>query len=439
MSFTVAIVGRPNVGKSTLFNRLVGKRISIVDDKPGVTRDRIYSNVEWNGKRFTLVDTGGIEPRGTDLITSQVRRQVEFAIENANLIVFLLDSKDGLLPADMEIADILRKSRKPVITAVNKVENYAAKDELYEFYQLGFGDPLFISALHGSNVGDLLDRIVEFMGDDEGPEYDESVIKVAVVGRPNVGKSSLVNALLGEERVIVSDIPGTTRDAIDTPFEYKGRQMVLIDTAGLRRKSRIKEDIEFYSQLRAIQAVERADIALLVLDATEEIAEQDKKNAGIVHESGRGIIIVVNKWDLVEKDDKTIYKYTEKIREELAFIQYAPVIFVSAKTKKRVYKILDLIQFVMDQYTLRIDRAALQELLEDATAFVTPPTIKGRKLKIYSLEQTGVKPPTFVLTVNDTELLHFSYVRYIENKLRERFGFEGTPVVLRGRNKKGKD
>ncbi|MCF6095868.1 ribosome biogenesis GTPase Der [Thermovorax subterraneus] len=439
MSFTVAIVGRPNVGKSTLFNRIVGKRISIVDDKPGVTRDRIYAVVEWRGKKFTIVDTGGIEPEGTDLMATQVRRQVEFAIESANLIIFLMDSREGLLPADEEVANILRKSRKPIIAVVNKVDDYSMKTGLYEFYRVGLGEPVFISALHGSNVGDLLDRIVEFIGKNKEPDYDESVIKVAVIGRPNVGKSSLVNALLGEERVIVSDVPGTTRDAIDTPFEYEGQQMVLIDTAGLRRKSRIKEDIEFYSHLRALQAVERADIALVVLDATEEITEQDKKIAGIAHESGRGIIIVVNKWDLVEKDDKTIYRYTDNIREELAFIQYAPVIFVSARTKKRVNKILELIRFVMDQYTFRIDKAALNELLEDATSMVAPPTIKGRRLRIYSLEQTGIKPPTFVLTVNDTELLHFSYVRYIENKLRERYGLEGTPVVLKGRNKKGND
>ncbi|ADL07740.1 ribosome biogenesis GTPase Der [Thermosediminibacter oceani] len=436
MSFTVAIVGRPNVGKSTLFNRIIGKRISIVDDKPGVTRDRIYGQVEWRGKKFTLVDTGGIDPEGSDVMTSHIRRQVEFAIDSSDLILFLLDSKEGLLPTDKEVAALLRKSGKPIIPVINKVDDYAAKPELYEFYQLGLGEPVFISAIHGSNVGDLLDQIVGFIDEDEGPDYDEGVIKVAVVGKPNVGKSSLVNAILGEERVIVSDIPGTTRDAIDTPFEYEGQKMVLIDTAGMRRKSRVKEDIEFYSNIRALGAVERADIVLVVLDATQEISEQDKKIAGIAHEAGKAVIIVVNKWDLVEKDDKTIYRYTENIRKEFAFIQYAPIVFVSAKTKKRVNKVLELIRFVMDQYTFRIEKGVLNELVEDATAMLAPPTIKGRRLKIYSVAQIGVKPPTFVLTVNDTELLHFSYVRYLENKLRERFGLEGTPVVIKGRNKK---
>ncbi|TYP54916.1 ribosome biogenesis GTPase Der [Thermosediminibacter litoriperuensis] len=436
MSFTVAIVGRPNVGKSTLFNRIIGKRISIVDDKPGVTRDRIYGQVEWRGKKFTLVDTGGIEPEGVDVMTSQVRRQVEFAIDSSDLILFLMDSKEGLLTTDQEVVALLRKSGKPIIPVVNKVDDYAVKPELYEFYKLGLGEPVFISAIHGSNVGDLLDQIVGFIDEHEEPAYDEGVIKVAVVGKPNVGKSSLVNAILGEERVIVSDIPGTTRDAIDTPFEYEGQKMVLIDTAGMRRKSRVKENIEFYSNIRALGAVERADIALVVLDATREISEQDKKIAGIAHEAGKAVIIVVNKWDLVEKDDKTIYRYTENIRKEFAFIQYAPIVFVSAKTKKRVNKILELIRFVMDQYTFRIEKGALNELVEEATAMVAPPTIKGRKLKIYSAAQTGVKPPTFVLTVNDTELLHFSYVRYLENKMRERFGLEGTPVVIKGRNKK---
>jgi len=439
MGFTVAIIGRPNVGKSTLFNRIIGKRVSIVDDKPGVTRDRIYAQVEWRNKKFTLVDTGGIEPESEDIIFSKVLRQVEVAIENSDVIIFLLDAKEGLTPTDEDVAQILRKSKKPVILAVNKVDNFEAQSEAaFEFFKLGFGEPVLISAAHGINIGDLLDRIVDFIPEETEAEYEEDVIKVAVVGRPNVGKSSLVNAILGEERVIVSDIPGTTRDAIDTLFEYQGKKMVLIDTAGLRRKSRVKEDIEFYSNLRAIGAIERADVVLMVIDATSKIAEQDKKIAGLAHEEGKAMIIVVNKWDAIEKDDKTIYKFTEEIKEEFKFAEYAPVVFVSALTKKRVPKILELIEFVMNYYTFRVEKKMLRDLLEEATTIVPPPVIKGKRLKIYEAEQVAVKPPTFSFVVNEPELLHFSYQRYLENKLREKFGFEGTPIFFKIKKKEKK-
>ncbi|WP_422444271.1 ribosome biogenesis GTPase Der [Thermoanaerobacterium sp. DL9XJH110] len=436
MSFTVAIVGRPNVGKSTLFNRIIGKRISIVDDKPGVTRDRIYGRTEWNGKKFTVVDTGGIEPSAKDVILSQMKRQADFAIETADVILFLVDAKDGLTPADEDVAGLLRRSGKPVILVVNKVDNFEMRHELYEFYELGFGEPIFISAIHGLAIGDLLDKVTGFIKDEGDFEYDEDTIKVAVVGKPNVGKSSLVNAILGEERVIVSEIPGTTRDAIDTFFEVEGKKMVLIDTAGMRRKSKVKEDIEFYSNVRAIAAIERSDVVLMVLDATQEISEQDKRIAGMAHESGKGIIIVVNKWDLIEKDDKTVNRYREKIRNEFAFMQYAPIVFISAKTGQRVRRILELINFVMDQYTFRVKTSMLNELVEEATALVEPPSFKGRKLKIYYAVQTGIKPPTFVFFINDLELFHFSYARFLENKLRETFGLEGTPVVIKAKEKK---
>jgi GTP-binding protein len=436
MSFTVAIVGRPNVGKSTLFNRIIGKRVSIVDDKPGVTRDRIYGRTEWNGKKFTVVDTGGIEPSAKDVILSQMKRQADFAIETANVILFLVDAKEGLTPADEDVAGLLRRSGKPVILVVNKVDNFEMRHELYEFYELGFGDPIFISAIHGLAIGDLLDKVTGFIKDEEDFEYDEDTIKVAVVGKPNVGKSSLVNAILGEERVIVSEMPGTTRDAIDTFFEVDGKKMVFIDTAGMRRKSKVKEDIEFYSNVRAIAAIERSDVVLMVLDATQEISEQDKRIAGMAHESGKGIIIVVNKWDLIEKDDKTVNRYREKIRNEFAFMQYAPIVFISAKTGQRVRRILELINFVMDQYTFRVKTSMLNELVEEATALVEPPGFKGRKLKIYYAVQTGIKPPTFVFFINDLELFHFSYARFLENKLRETFGLEGTPVIIKAKEKK---
>ncbi|HHW02963.1 MAG TPA: ribosome biogenesis GTPase Der [Thermoanaerobacterales bacterium] len=439
MSFTVAIVGRPNVGKSTLFNRLIGKRISIVDDKPGVTRDRIYGQIEWNGKKFTVIDTGGLEPASTDVILSQMKRQVDFAIDTADVILFLVDGKEGLTPADEDVANILRKSRKPVLLVVNKVDNFKNVPENYEFYSLGFDDPIFISASHGLAIGDLLDRLTDYIKDVPEALEDENITKVAVVGKPNVGKSSLVNAILGEERVIVSDIPGTTRDAIDTFFEVDGKKMVFIDTAGMRRKSKVKEDVEFYSNVRALGAIERSDVVLMVLDATQDISEQDKRIAGIAHEAGKAIIIVVNKWDLVEKDEHTMNKFRENIKNEFAFIQYAPTIFISAKTGQRVHRIIELINFVMDQYTFRVKTSMLNDLVREATAIVEPPSIKGKKLKIYYAVQTGIKPPTFVFFINDIKLFHFSYARYLENKLRETFGLEGTPVVIKGKEKGEKE
>ncbi|MCR4430083.1 MAG: ribosome biogenesis GTPase Der [Tepidanaerobacteraceae bacterium] len=435
MSFTVAIVGRPNVGKSTLFNRLMGKRISIVDDKPGVTRDRIYGQMEWNGKKFTIIDTGGIDPASSEFIFSQMKRQVEFAIDAADLIVFLVDGKEGLTHADKDVADILRKSGKPVLLVVNKVDNFKNAPENYEFYELGFGEPVNISASHGLAVGDLLDRLAENIDDMQEVHEDEDIIKVAVVGRPNVGKSSLVNAILGEERVIVSNMPGTTRDAIDTYFEVDGKKMVFIDTAGMRKKSRVKEDIEFYSNVRALGAIDRSNVVLMVLDAVQDISEQDKRIAGIAHEAGKAIILIVNKWDLVEKDEHTMNKFREKIKKEFAFIQYAPALFVSAKTRQRVYRIIELINFVMDQYTFRVKTSMLNELVRDATAIVEPPSIKGKKLKIYYAVQTGIKPPTFVFFLNDIKLFHFSYARYLENKLRETFGLEGTPIIIKVKEK----
>jgi len=436
MSLTVAIVGRPNVGKSTLFNRIVGKRISIVDDKPGVTRDRIYGQSEWNGRKFTIIDTGGIEPTSKDIILSQMKRQVEFAIDTADIIIFLVDAKDGLTPADQDIATILRKSGKPVVLTVNKVDKFDDLTQYYEFYSLGFDDPIFISASHGLAIGDLLDKVISLKEDVEQLEEEEDVIHIAVVGRPNVGKSSLVNSLLGEERVIVSDIPGTTRDAIDTHIEVNGKKMTIIDTAGMRRKSRINENIEFYSNVRALRAIDRSDVVLIVLDATQEISEQDKRIAGLAHEGGKASIFVVNKWDLIEKDSSTMNEFREKIKKEFSFMTYAPMIFISAKTGQRVNRIFELINFVMDQYTFRVKTRLLNELVEEATALVEPPSFKGKKLKVYYATQTGIKPPTFVFFINDIELFHFSYVRYLENKLRETFGLEGTPIVIKGRPKK---
>ncbi|MDN5300545.1 MAG: GTPase [Thermoanaerobacteraceae bacterium] len=435
MSFTVAIVGRPNVGKSTLFNRIIGKRVSIVDDKPGVTRDRIYGQIEWNGKKLTVVDTGGVEPASRDIILNQMKRQVDFAIDTADVIVFLVDGKEGLTSADEDVASILRKSGKPVLLVVNKVDNFRNVPENYEFYRLGFDDIIFISASHGLAVGDLLDRLTDYIKDMPEEPEDEDIIKVAVVGKPNVGKSSLVNAILGEERVIVSDIPGTTRDAIDTFFEVDGKKMVFIDTAGMRRKSKVKEDVEFYSNVRALGAIDRSDVVLMVLDATQDISEQDKRIAGIAHEAGKAIIVVVNKWDLIEKDEHTMNQFREKIKTEFAFMQYAPTLFISAKTGQRVHRIIELINFVMDQYTFRVKTPLLNDLVREATAIVEPPSIKGKKLKIYYAVQTGIKPPTFVFFINDLKLFHFSYARFLENKLRETFGLEGTPVVIKGKEK----
>lgn len=436
MDFTVAIVGRPNVGKSTLFNRIIGKRISIVADEPGITRDRIYGEAEWNGKKFRLIDTGGLEPKSKDVILNQIKNQVNFAIENSDIILFVVDANTGLTPSDEDVALILRRSNKKVILVVNKIDNFENIHNSYEFYQLGFQDPVPISASHGKAVGDLLDKITDSMGDKTLQEKNEDITKIAVVGRPNVGKSSIVNSILGQNRVIVSNIPGTTRDAVDTYFEAKGKKMVLIDTAGIRRKSRVKEDIEYYSNIRAFSAIRRADVVLLVLDATLGIAEQDKKIAGLAHEAGKATIIILNKWDLVKKDSSLADRYIEMIRTELAFLHYAPILFVSAKTGKRLHQIIEKVDYVAAQHSLKVKTSILNDLVEEATAVVEPPSIKGRRLKIYYAVQFGIKPPTFAFYINDPKLFHFSYARYLENQLRDVFGFEGTPIVIKPRGKK---
>ncbi len=424
----IALVGRPNVGKSTLFNRITGGRAAIVDDMPGITRDRMYRDGTWLNRQFTLVDTGGIEfEEKDDTISSKVKKQVEIAIDEADLIIFLVDGKIGLTPDDESIAMMLRKSDKPIILAVNKVDNYSA-DQTYEFYGLGLGEPFAISAEHGLNIGDLLDKVMEKLPSIPEEEYEEDIIKVAVVGRPNVGKSSLINKILGQERVIVSDVPGTTRDAIDTYFEHEGQKYIFIDTAGMRRKSRIDNPTERYSVIRSLRAIDRADVALILIDASEGITEQDKKIAGYVHEAGKSSIIVVNKWDLVKKDDKIMHRYDQEIREQLAFMQYAPTAYISALTGQRVLKLFELIKFVSEQANYRVATPVLNDLIRDLLAFTPPPTEKGIKLKIYYAVQRGVKPPSFMLFVNNPDLMHFSYRRHIENQLRKAFGFEGNPI-----------
>lgn len=431
----VAIVGRPNVGKSTLFNRIGKKRVSIVEDIPGVTRDRIYLDAEWLGHEFTMVDTGGIEIETTDKILTSMRQQAQIAMAEADVIVFVVDAKTGLTTADEEVATILRGTRKPVILAVNKVDSMKQESDIYEFYNLGLGDPIAISAANLLNLGDLLDRVIECLADYTPIEDHDDLIKVAVIGRPNVGKSSLVNALIGEERVIVSDIPGTTRDAIDTHFTKDNSNFVLIDTAGMRRKSKIDLPVERYSVIRSLRAIDRADVVLMVLNAEEGVTEQDKKIVGYAHEGGRAIVIIVNKWDLIEKDSKTALRFTEMIRSELAFIQYAPILFTSALTKQRVSRVTDLVKYVADQHSMRVQTSVLNQVIEDAVAINPPPSNHGKRLKIYFTTQPDVKPPIFILFVNDPEIMHFSYLRYIENKLRESFGLEGTPIklVVRGR------
>ena len=429
MKPVVAIVGRPNVGKSTLFKRLTRTHLAIVEDYPGVTRDRLYQDAEWNNQTFTLIDTGGIEVSSEDTILSRVRKQAQVAMEEADVIVFMCDIKAGVTNEDMEIAQMLRRTKKDVLLAVNKVENFDKLDDIYEFYQLGLGEPYPISASHGMNTGDLLDHLVELLGQYEGEDYEPDVIKIAVVGRPNVGKSSLTNAILGQERSIVSNIPGTTRDAIDTPFERNGQRYVIIDTAGMRRKSKVQESTtERYSVIRSLRAVDRSDAVLMVINAEEGLIEQDKKIVGYAHEQGKAVILVVNKWDLIEKDDKTAAVMEKKIRSELLFLQYAPMIFVSAETKQRVNRILDLINFAVEQNAMRIGTSVLNEIIRDAVQLNPPPSDKGKRLKILYATQSGVKPPTFVLFVNDPELMHFSYERFLENKIRENFGFEGTPI-----------
>ena len=436
----VAVVGRPNVGKSTLFNRLAGERISIVQDTPGVTRDRIYADVEWLDKKFTLIDTGGMEPGTEDIILKQILQQAEIAIETADVIVFVVDVKTGVIDDDIQVANILRKTNKPIVLAVNKVDNMRKDNfEVLEFYNLGIGDPIAISAGQALGLGDLLEEVTKHFPDDAYYTEDESELKVAIIGKPNVGKSSLINKILGEDRHIVSNIPGTTRDAVDSPIEIDGQKYVFIDTAGMRRKSKIKEEIERFSIIRAVAAVERCDVAILVIDAQEGITDQDTKIAGIAHERGKAAIVAVNKWDAIEKDDKTMNKYLKDIGNELAYMPYAPRVFISAHTGQRLTRMLELIQTVHENHALRISTGVLNDVLIEAMAMQQPPADKGRQLKIYYMTQVGVKPPTFVIFVNDRELLHFSYRRYIENQLREAFGFVGTPIHFVVREKGEKD
>lgn len=433
----VAIVGRPNVGKSTLFNALAGARISIVQDTPGVTRDRIYADVSWLNYNFTMIDTGGIEPDSGDIILSQMREQAQIAIDTADVIIFIVDVRQGMQDADSKVADMLRRSHKPVILAVNKVDNFEKMMmDVYEFYNLGMGEPVPVSAASMLGTGDLLDEVVKHFPNRVNMDEEDDRPKIAVVGKPNVGKSSLVNRLTGDNRVIVSDIAGTTRDAIDTPVKYHGKEYVFIDTAGLRRKNKIKEEIERYSIIRAVTAVERADVVLLVIDATEGVTEQDAKIAGIAHERGKGIIIVVNKWDAIEKDDKTIYRQTEKIRQILSFLSYAEIMFISAKTGQRVQNVYEMIDMVIENNAMRIATGVLNEIVAEAVAMQQPPTDKGKRLRIYYVTQVSVKPPTFVIFVNDKELAHFSYVRYLENRIREAFGFRGTSLKFIVRERK---
>ena len=435
----VAIVGRPNVGKSTLFNALAGEMISIVKDTPGVTRDRIYADVTWLDRKFTMIDTGGIEPDSSDLILSRMREQAQIAIDVADVIIFITEVKDGLVDSDDKVADMLRRSQKPVILVVNKVDSVQKYQmDVYEFYNLGIGEPIAISAANRMGLGDMLDMVVSYFPEKTEEEEEDDIPKIAIVGKPNVGKSSLINKLIGEERVIVSDIAGTTRDAVDTRVKRNGREYIFIDTAGLRRKSKIKEEIERYSVIRTVTAVERADIAVIMIDAEEGVTEQDAKIAGIAHERGKGVIIAVNKWDAIEKDDKTIYKHTEKIRNVLSYMPYARLLFISAKTGQRLQKLFEVIDVVIENRSLRIQTGVLNEILAEAVTLQQPPSDKGKRLKIFYITQVGVKPPTFVIFVNDKELMHFSYVRYLENKIRDAFGFEGTSLkfIIRERGEK---
>ena len=436
----VAIVGRPNVGKSTLFNVIAGDTISIVKDTPGVTRDRIYADCDWLNMNFTLIDTGGIEPDSKDIILSQMREQAEIAISTADVIIFIVDVRQGLVDSDSKVADLLRKSHKPVVLAVNKVDSVAKYgNDVYEFYNLGIGEPVAVSAASRLGIGDLLDEVVKHFDSEQMEEEEDERPRIAVVGKPNVGKSSIINKLVGENRVIVSDIAGTTRDAVDTEVIHEGTPYVFIDTAGLRRKSKIKEELERYSIIRTVSAVERADVVVVVIDATEGVTEQDAKIAGIAHERGKGIIVAVNKWDAIEKTDKTIYEYTRKIKEVLSFIPYAEYLFISAATGQRLTKLFEMIDVVRQNQNLRVAPGVLNEIMTEAVAMQQPPSDKGKRLKIYYMTQVAVKPPTFVIFVNDKELMHFSYTRYLENQIRNAFGFKGTSLKFLVRERKGKE
>ncbi|MBO8126686.1 MAG: ribosome biogenesis GTPase Der [Firmicutes bacterium] len=426
----VAIVGRPNVGKSTLFNRLVQDRWAIVEETPGVTRDRIYRTVEWNDRSFVLVDTGGIDFGESDLIATQVKKQAELAVAEADLLLFVVDGKTGITPQDKEVAQILRKAQKPVLVVVNKLDNNLDSKEIYEFYELGFEKLFPSSALHGIGTGDLLDEVVKLLPEKTEAE-EPAIIKIAVVGRPNVGKSSLVNRIIGTERVIVSDIAGTTRDAVDTPLIWKGQHYLLVDTAGIRRRPKIAESVEYYSVLRAMRVIEQSDIVILVVDANEPATVQDQKIVGYAHDAGKGIIIAVNKWDTIKKDSQTYLEYEKEVRNHFAYLLYAPLIFISAKTGQRVPELMDLVQYVSEQQNRRVPTAELNRVLEEAVLRHAPPTYKDKRLKIKYITQVGVKPPTFALFVNDRNLMHFSYERYLENQLRTAFGFEGTPIVFK--------
>lgn len=434
------MVGRPNVGKSTLFNALAGSRISIVKDTPGITRDRIYADVTWLNYSFTLIDTGGIEPDSKDIILSQMREQAQIAIDTADVILFMVDVKQGLVDADAKVADMLRRSKKPIILVVNKVDSYEKMMlDVYEFYNLGIGEPMAISAANRQGIGEVLDEVVSHFADDTAEDVEDERPRIAIVGKPNVGKSSLINKLLGENRLIVSDIAGTTRDAVDAEVTYNGKEYIFIDTAGLRRKNKIKEELEQYMIVRTVSAVERADIVILLIDALEGVTEQDAKIAGIAHERGKGIIIAVNKWDALEKDDKTIYRFTEKVRQILSFMPYAEITFISAKTGQRIGKLYELIDMVEQNQSMRVATGVLNEIMAEAVALQQPPSDKGKRLRLYYITQVAVKPPTFVIFVNDKQLMHFSYTRYIENKIRDTFGFKGTPLHFIIRERKEKD
>lgn len=436
----VAIVGRPNVGKSTLFNVIAGERIAIVKDTPGVTRDRIYADCEWLNMSFTLIDTGGIEPESRDIILSQMREQAQIAIDTADVIIFITDVRQGLQDADSKVADMLRKSHKPVVLAVNKVDSFEKfMPDVYEFYNLGIGDPIPLSASSRLGIGDLLDEVTKHFRVSQETEEEDERPRIAIVGKPNVGKSSIINRLLGENRLIVSDIAGTTRDAVDAAVKRNGKEYVFIDTAGLRRKSKIKEELERFSIIRTVTAVERADVVVVVIDATEGITEQDAKIAGVAHQRGKGIIIAVNKWDAVEKDNKTVNMFTSRVREVLSYMPYAEILYISAVTGQRLIKLYDYIDVVIENQNMRVSTGVLNEIMTEAVALQQPPSDKGKRLKLFYITQVGVKPPTFVIFVNDKELMHFSYTRYIENKIREAFGFRGTSLKFIIRERKEKE